>query len=117
MSFYVWPFPQRCSREFKALLAEVLTADAAAQEMDDGKTAFNSWSTAKRLLKRDPRYNKMPRKERETLWRRYGEDMLRKQKSEKSEPNSKEDKKIDSRNRISVDSGRLPGLRGTHERR
>lgn len=108
---------ERCSREFKALLAEVLTADAAAQEMDDGKTVFNSWSTAKHLLKPDPRYNKLPRKERETLWRRYAEDMLRKHKSEKSEPNSKEDKKIDPRNRISVDSGRLPGLRGTHERR
>lgn len=112
----VWIFPQRCAREYKALLAEVLTADAAERETDDGKTVLNSWSTAKRLLKPDPRYNKMPRKDRETLWRRYAEDMLRKQ--QKSEPNSKEDKKIDPRNRTSVDSGRLPsGLRGTHERR
>ena len=101
---------QRCAREFKALLAEVLTADAAAKETD-GKTVLNSWSTAKRLLKPDPRYNKMPRKERETLWRWYAEDMLWKQKSEKSElDHPKEEKKVDSRSRPS-------GLRGPHERR
>ncbi|PON93729.1 WW domain containing protein [Trema orientale] len=109
---------ERCAREFKALLAEVLTVDAAAQETDDGKTVLNSWSTAKRLLKPDPRYNKMPRKEREALWRRYTEDILRKQKSEKSELDPKEDKKVDSRSRSSADYGRLPsGLRGPHERR
>ncbi|XP_030482648.2 pre-mRNA-processing protein 40C [Cannabis sativa] len=109
---------ERCAREFKALLAEVLTADAAAQETDDGKTALNSWSTAKRLLKSDPRYNKMPRKDRESLWRRYADDMLRKQKSEKMELDSKDDKKVDHRSRSSGDYGRLSsGLRGSHDRR
>ena len=109
---------QRCAREFKALLAEVLTADAAARETEDGKTVLNSWSTAKRLLKSDPRYNKMPRKDREVVWRRYADDMLRKQKTEKSDPNPKEEKKTDPRNRSSVDSGRFPsGARLTHERR
>ncbi|PPD90762.1 hypothetical protein GOBAR_DD12307 [Gossypium barbadense] len=72
---------ERCVNDFRALLAKVITQDAAAQETEGGKTALNSWSTAKRLLKPDPRYNKMPRKEREALWRRYAEDMLRKQKS------------------------------------
>lgn len=114
----VYFFSQRCAREFKALLVEVLTSDATKQETDDGKTVLNSWSTAKRLLKLDPRYNKMPRKERETLWRRYAEDMLRKHKSENSELDSKEDKKVDPRSRSSVDYGRLSsGLRGPHERR
>lgn len=94
-------------------MAEVLTADAAAQETEDGKTVLNSWSTAKRLLKRDPRYNKMPRKDREALWRRHAEEMLRKQKSELER---KEDKKIDAKSRSTIESGRFPsGLRGTHE--
>ncbi|KAJ0091404.1 hypothetical protein Patl1_13997 [Pistacia atlantica] len=48
-----------------------ITTEAVAQETEVGKTVLNSWSTAKRLLKPDPRYNKMPRKEREALWRRY----------------------------------------------
>lgn len=106
-------FWKRCAREFRALLAEVLTADAASQETEDGKTVLNSWSTAKRLIKPDPRYNKMPRKDREALWRRYVEEMLRKQKSELDR---KEDRKIDARSRSSLESGRLSsGLRGTHE--
>ncbi|KAK4421725.1 Pre-processing protein 40C [Sesamum alatum] len=71
---------ERCVVEFKALLMEVITADAAAQETQDGKTAMTSWSTAKQLLKNDPRYNKMPRKERESLWRRHSEEIQRKQK-------------------------------------
>ncbi|KAL5553004.1 hypothetical protein UlMin_040405 [Ulmus minor] len=109
---------ERCAREFKALLAEVLTAEAAAQETEDGKTVLNSWSTAKRLLKLDPRYTKMPRKDREILWRRYAEDMLRKLKPEKSEVDRKEDKKPNPRSRSSADSARLPsGSRGHHDRR
>ncbi|KAG6763900.1 hypothetical protein POTOM_031347 [Populus tomentosa] len=62
------------------LKTEVIIAEAAARKAEDGKTVLDSWSTAKRLLKPDPRYNKMPRKERETLWRRYAGEMLRKQK-------------------------------------
>ncbi|KAJ0030668.1 hypothetical protein Pint_13873 [Pistacia integerrima] len=62
---------ERCVQDLKVLLAEVITTEAVAQETEVGKTVLNSWSTAKRLLKPDPRYNKMPRKEREALWRRY----------------------------------------------
>lgn len=104
---------QRCVREFRALLAEVLTADAASQETEDGKTVLNSWSTAKRLIKPEPRYNKMPRKDREALWRRYAEDMLRKQKSESDR---KEDGKMDAKSKSYIESGRLPTRsRGTHD--
>ncbi|KAF3431769.1 hypothetical protein FNV43_RR26505 [Rhamnella rubrinervis] len=104
---------ERCAREFRALLAEVLTADAASQETEDGKTVLNSWSTAKRLIKLDPRYNKMPRKDREALWCRYVEEMQRKQKLELDR---REDRKIDAKSRSSLESGRLSsGLRGTHE--
>ncbi|KAM7270956.1 hypothetical protein ACFE04_030170 [Oxalis oulophora] len=71
---------ERCAKDFKSLLREVLTAEAATKETEDGKTILNSWSTAKRYLKSDPRYNKMPRKDREALWRQYTDDMARKQK-------------------------------------
>nr|GEV12178.1 hypothetical protein [Tanacetum cinerariifolium] len=70
----------RCAHEYKALLADVITTDAAAKEYEDGKTVLNSWSTAKRLLKDDVRYNKMPRKDRESLWRRHVDDLQRKRK-------------------------------------
>ena len=96
-------FSQQCTNVFKDLLAEVIIAEAAAQKTEDGKTVLDSWSTAKRLLKPDPRYNKMPRKERETLWRRYGEEMLRKQKSS---PDQKEDRHTGAKNRSSNDSAR-----------
>lgn len=106
---------ERCTNDFKALLAEVITAETAAQKTEDGKTVLDSWSTAKRLIKPDPRYNKMPRKERETLWRRYAEEMLRKQKFE---PDPKEDKHTDSKNRSANDSGRYQsGSRRTNDRR
>lgn len=72
---------QRSAQEFKALLAEVITVEACSRETEDGKTVGNSWSTAKQLLKADPRYSKMPRKDRESLWRRYVEDIQRRQKS------------------------------------
>ena len=96
-------FSQQCTNVFKDLLAGVIIAEAAAQKTEDGKTVLDSWSTAKRLLKPDPRYNKMPRKERETLWRRYGEEMLRKQKSS---PDQKEDRHTGAKNRSSSDSAR-----------
>ncbi|XVF85511.1 hypothetical protein PTKIN_Ptkin17bG0123300 [Pterospermum kingtungense] len=106
---------ERCVHDFRALLAEVITQDAAAQETEDGKTVLNSWSTAKRLLKPDPRYNKMPRKERESLWRRYAEDMLRKQKSAVDQ---EDEKHKDAKGRSSADLGRVSsGSRKTNERR
>lgn len=52
----------------------------------------------------------MPRKERETLLRRYAEEMLRKQKSS---PDQKEDRHTDAKNRSSNDSGRYQD-RGEH---
>lgn len=88
-------------------MAEVLTAEAASQETEDGKTVLNSWSTAKRFLKPDPRYNKMPRKDREVLWHRFSEEMLRK---------PKEDRKSDAKS-SSADAGRITfGSRGTRDR-
>ncbi|CAL5202117.1 unnamed protein product [Lathyrus oleraceus] len=106
---------ERCVHDFRALLAEVLTSEAASLETDDGKTVLNSWSTAKRLLKPDPRYNKVQRKDREALWRRYAEDMLRRQKSSHD---SKEDKYTDARGRKSLDSSKHTLESGrSHERR
>ncbi|RDX86902.1 Pre-mRNA-processing protein 40C, partial [Mucuna pruriens] len=95
---------ERCAHEFRVLLAEVLTSDAASQETEDGKTVLNSWSTAKRLLKSDLRYNKVPRKEREALWRRYAEDMLRRQKTSHD---SREEKHTDAKARNSLESSKL----------
>ncbi|XP_061985592.1 pre-mRNA-processing protein 40C-like isoform X1 [Populus nigra] len=47
---------ERCTNVFKDLLAEVIIAEAAAQKTEDGKTALDSWSTAKRLLKPDSHF-------------------------------------------------------------
>ncbi|KAJ1383066.1 FF domain, partial [Sesbania bispinosa] len=106
---------ERCAHDFRVLLAEVLTTEAASQETDDGKTVLNSWSTAKRLLKSDLRYNKVPRKEREALWRRYAEDMLRRQKSSHD---SKEEKHTDTKGRNPLESSKLTSESGrSHERR
>ncbi|GJT68914.1 pre-mRNA-processing protein 40C isoform X1 [Tanacetum coccineum] len=69
-----------CAHEYKALLADVITTDADAKEYEDGKIVFNSRSTAKWLLKDDVRYNKMLRKDRESLWRRHVDDLQRKRK-------------------------------------
>ncbi|KAE8710103.1 ARM repeat superfamily protein isoform 1 [Hibiscus syriacus] len=100
---------ERCSNDFRSLLSEVITQDAAAQETQGGKTVLNSWSTAKLLLKPDPRYNKMPRKEREALWRRHAEDMLRKQKSATDQ---EEEKHTDAKGRSSAgDYGRYTSER------
>lgn len=97
-------------------MAEVLNFEAASQETDDGKTVLNSWSTAKRLLKSDPRYNKVPRKEREALWRRYAEDVLRRQKS--SHDPREEKHAADAKGRKTLESARLPLESGrSHERR
>ncbi|WOL09804.1 pre-mRNA-processing protein 40C [Canna indica] len=104
---------ERCLNDFRALLAEVITTEAAAAK-DDGKTVLNSWSEAKRLLKPDPRYSKMPNKDRESVWRRYGEDILRKQKSA-SVPKEKPD--TDSRNKMSSANHPKKSPRRSHGRR
>lgn len=82
---YVPYVVQRCLNDFKALLAETIAtggAEATALEEKDRRTAINSWSTAKLVLKSDPRYNRMPRKEREVVWRRHAEELLRKRNTE-----------------------------------
>lgn len=94
---------QRCARGFRSLLSEVITAEAAAQTTHDGKTILSSWSEAKCLLKPDPRYSKMPSKDREYLWRRYAEDMMRKQKPASD---SKEKPDTDGRHRTASDFSR-----------
>lgn len=76
---------QRCVRDFRTLLAEVITPEMASQMTENGKTALTSWSEAKQRLKPDPRYTKMPRKDRESLWSRHAEDILRKQKTATSD--------------------------------
>ncbi|KAK4264142.1 hypothetical protein QN277_029471 [Acacia crassicarpa] len=95
---------ERCVQEFRAMLTEVLNSEVAAQENNDGKTVYNSWSTAKRFLKSDTRYNKVPRKEREVLWRRYAEDMLRRKKS----AHDPKEYKHDSKGRSPLESAKLP---------
>ncbi|KAL3502269.1 hypothetical protein ACH5RR_036718 [Cinchona calisaya] len=104
---------ERCVSEFRALLAEVVTVEAAAREKD-GKTVLTSWSTAKHLLKADARYTKMPRKDRESLWKRHVEEIQRRQKLA---PDRETGKNKEVKNKSSVDSGKnLSGSR-THERR
>ncbi|KAG2306304.1 hypothetical protein Bca52824_026052 [Brassica carinata] len=80
---------ERCARDFKALLVEVLSSEAASQQTEDAKTVLNSWSTAKQVLKSDIRYSKMPRDDREVIWRRYAEDILRKQKQDSPQKEEK----------------------------
>lgn len=102
--------------DYKALLAEVITADAAARETEDGKTVVDSWSTAKLLLKSDPRYNKMPRKDRESLWWRHAEEIQRKQKFVRDQETEKH---AEGRSRNTVDSDKyVSGSRkATHDRK
>ncbi|XP_057783614.1 pre-mRNA-processing protein 40C isoform X2 [Salvia miltiorrhiza] len=95
---------ERCAHEFRSLLVDVVSAEGAAQETEDGKTILTSWSTAKLLLKNDPRYNKMPRKEREALWRRHAEEILRKQKKDQDQG----EKPADGKSKASIDSGNHP---------
>jgi len=84
---------QRCVHDFKALLAEALSSEAATLQTEDGKTALNSWSTAKQVLKPDIRYSKMPRQDREVVWRRYVEDISRKQRHENYQEEKQRDYK------------------------
>ncbi|KAI3673420.1 hypothetical protein L6452_39539 [Arctium lappa] len=104
---------QRFAHEFKALLAVVITTDAGAKEYEDGKTVLSSWSTAKRLLKDDTRYNKMSRKDRESLWRRHVEELQRRRTSVVDQELSEKHgdvRTVDSRKHLS-------GSRRIHDRR
>lgn len=98
------------------MLAEVITAEAAMKERDDGKTVFTSWSTAKHLLKADVRYTKMPRKERESLWRRHVDDMQRRLKLSLNEQTEKHS--LEAKNHPAVEAGKHhSGSRRNHEKR
>ncbi|KAK9691377.1 hypothetical protein RND81_09G193400 [Saponaria officinalis] len=106
---------ERCAQKFRALLAEVITPEAALRKTEDGKTVVTSWSTAKKALKSDARYSMMPRKDREALWKRHAEDIERKQKGA-GEP--KLDKHSESKSRNSNDSGRYSSAsRSAQDRR
>ncbi|CAN6293176.1 unnamed protein product [Urochloa humidicola] len=91
---------ERCVRDFRALLSEVITPEVAARTTDEGKTAVSSWSEAKCLLRSDPRYNKLASKDRESIWRRYADDLTRKLKQsdtkQSSDTKEKEKEKSDT---------------------
>lgn len=87
--------------------------EVAAKVTDDGKNALNSWTEAKHLLKSDPRYSKLPRNERESLWNRYTDEMLRKQKAA-ADPKERSDK--EGRDKSSADYSRRSPRR-SHGRR
>ncbi|KAF8672364.1 hypothetical protein HU200_049566 [Digitaria exilis] len=95
---------ERCARDFRALLSEVITPEVAARTTDEGKTAVNSWSEAKCLLRSDPRYNKLASKDKESIWRRYADDLTRKLKQ--SDTMEKEKSDTDGKQRRSSDPPR-----------
>ena len=80
LKLVVW-IGQRCVREYRLLLSEVVTPEAGAKQVDESKSILTSWHEAKKILKSDPRYSKMPRRERESLWRRHTEDLQRRIKA------------------------------------
>ena len=102
MTQFCYNFSQRCVRDFRALLSEVITPEVAARPTDEGKTAINSWSEAKCLLRSDPRYNKLASKDRESIWRRYADDLTRKLKQSDTKEKDKSD--IDGKRRRSSDT-------------
>lgn len=77
----------------------MITPEIAARTTDEGKTAINSWTEAKGLLRSDPRYNKLASKDRESIWRRYADDMKTKLKQsdmkEKSDTDGKQRRSSD----------------------
>jgi transcription elongation regulator 1 len=84
------------------LLSEVITPEVAVRATDKGKTAVSSWSEAKGLLRSDTRYNKLASKDRESIWRRYADDLTRKLK----QSDTKEKADTDVRQRMSSDPPR-----------
>lgn len=74
----------RCVRDFRSLLSDLITPEAAAKHNEEGRTPLNSWHEAKKVLKSDPRYNKMPRRGRDSLWRKHVEDVQRRTKATNS---------------------------------
>ncbi|VAH16507.1 unnamed protein product [Triticum turgidum subsp. durum] len=84
---------ERCVRDFRALLSEAIAPEAATRTTEGGKTLVISWSEAKDLLRSDPRYSKVSSKDRESIWWRYADDMVRKLKqpdTEKPDTNARQ---------------------------
>lgn len=96
---------ERALRDYRALLAEAMVSDAASKQNEEGKSMLNSWSEAKKHLKSDPRYGKMPRGDREAWWRRYAEDIQRKTKA--GLDSSKEER------HIGTEGGKAAGQEGS----
>lgn len=116
---------QRCVRDFRSLLSESITPEAAAKHSEEGKTPLNSYHEAKKLIKDDPRYSKMPRRERESLWRKHADDVQRRTKATNS--TSRDDNHVSASGRaltpprVSSDHrsrspGRSPGRRSPGRR-
>ncbi|KAJ4784305.1 Pre-mRNA-processing protein 40C [Rhynchospora pubera] len=78
--------------DYRQLLSEVITTDAAGKVASGEKTVFTSWSEAKKLLQSDARYAKLSSKDCESLWRRFVEDMARKLKNVLGDLKEKPDK-------------------------
>lgn len=100
---------QRCVREYRGLLADAITVEVASKNGEESKLILTSWSEAKKLLKPDARYTKMPRRERESWWRRYAEDVQRRMKVAGSASTPKVDKQVagnGTRSGASLDSSR-----------
>lgn len=93
-------FGQRCVRDFRSLLSELITPEAAVKHNEEGKNALNSFHEAKKVLKDDPRYSKMPRRERESLWRKHADDVQRRMKATNS--TSREDNHLSASGRAST---------------
>ncbi|GBG69078.1 hypothetical protein CBR_g3777 [Chara braunii] len=74
---YLVVLNEKCEREYMQLLSEELSYDLAIRLDRDGKTIFNSWTEARKVLKTDLRYQRFPRKDRESFYRKYIEDLHR----------------------------------------
>ncbi|KAG6557468.1 hypothetical protein Mapa_000741 [Marchantia paleacea] len=110
----------RLVREYRLLLADVITIEAAQKLAEEDKHILTSWSDAKKLLKPDPRYGKMPRRDRESWWRRYAEDVQRRIKAAASMA-IKDEKAVPANGAksglASEPSVRSPGVRRNTSRR
>ncbi|KAL3678003.1 hypothetical protein R1sor_020959 [Riccia sorocarpa] len=110
----------RCLRDYRVLLADVISAEATEKHAEEDKHILTSWSDAKKLLKPDARYGKMPRRERELWWRRYADDVQRRMKVASSGP-VKDDKPVSVNGAkagvASESSLRSPGSRRNASRR
>lgn len=71
---------QSCVRDFRSLLSDLITPEIAAKQSEEVKSVLSSWHEAKKVLKPDPRFSKMPRLERESLWRKHVDDAQRRTK-------------------------------------